>query len=227
MTDPFVHPAEPEPPRTPSRPSARNWQVFDDWMDRYQYIIELGRTMPAFPASLGQRCAPGARLPEQGVDGSGQGWRGAVARRGLRRGHRCPAWWPCCYGSIPAARQRRSSRRTRSSCATSVAGGAVHQPGQRHRGHGTGDPGSGAIATRGIAGLTPSPGLRVGLFTGAIFAAGAVTDCLPAALDDATGGIGPRAGRDSARRRLAGAAGRGGRPGAPQRIGSDDCARCC
>ena len=23
--------------------------VFDDWMDRYQYIIELGRTLPAFP----------------------------------------------------------------------------------------------------------------------------------------------------------------------------------
>jgi cysteine desulfuration protein SufE len=24
--------------------------VFDDWMDRYQYIIELGRTLPPFPA---------------------------------------------------------------------------------------------------------------------------------------------------------------------------------
>ncbi len=24
--------------------------VFDDWMDRYQYIIELGRKLPAFPA---------------------------------------------------------------------------------------------------------------------------------------------------------------------------------
>ncbi len=23
--------------------------VFDDWMDRYQYIIELGRKLPAFP----------------------------------------------------------------------------------------------------------------------------------------------------------------------------------
>jgi len=24
-------------------------EVFDDWMDRYQYIIELGRKLPAFP----------------------------------------------------------------------------------------------------------------------------------------------------------------------------------
>lgn len=24
--------------------------VFDDWMERYQYIIELGRTLPPFPA---------------------------------------------------------------------------------------------------------------------------------------------------------------------------------
>jgi cysteine desulfuration protein SufE len=25
--------------------------VFDDWMDRYQYIIDLGRKLPAFPAA--------------------------------------------------------------------------------------------------------------------------------------------------------------------------------
>ena len=25
--------------------------VFDDWMDRYQFIIELGRKLPAFPAA--------------------------------------------------------------------------------------------------------------------------------------------------------------------------------
>jgi cysteine desulfuration protein SufE len=24
-------------------------ELFDDWMDRYQYIIELGRTLPPFP----------------------------------------------------------------------------------------------------------------------------------------------------------------------------------
>lgn len=25
--------------------------LFDDWMDRYQYIIDLGRKLPAFPAA--------------------------------------------------------------------------------------------------------------------------------------------------------------------------------
>ncbi len=26
--------------------------MFDDWMDRYQFIIELGRKLPAYPAAL-------------------------------------------------------------------------------------------------------------------------------------------------------------------------------
>ena len=25
--------------------------LFDDWMDRYQYIIELGRKLPPYPAA--------------------------------------------------------------------------------------------------------------------------------------------------------------------------------
>ena len=48
MADPFV---------TPEEPSAADaiaaigdeLDVFDDWMDRYQYIIELGRKLPPFP----------------------------------------------------------------------------------------------------------------------------------------------------------------------------------
>ncbi|HQT67486.1 MAG: Fe-S cluster assembly protein SufE [Rhodospirillales bacterium 20-60-12] len=43
---------------TPTEPTAalaieaigEELAVFDDWMDRYQYIIELGRTLPPFPA---------------------------------------------------------------------------------------------------------------------------------------------------------------------------------
>ena len=27
------------------------FQLFDDWMDRYQYIIDLGRRLPEFPAN--------------------------------------------------------------------------------------------------------------------------------------------------------------------------------
>ena len=48
MADPFV---------TPEEPSAADaiaaigdeLDVFDDWMDRYQFIIELGRKLPQFP----------------------------------------------------------------------------------------------------------------------------------------------------------------------------------
>lgn len=29
-----------------------DFQFFDNWMDRYQYIIDLGRKLPPFPAAL-------------------------------------------------------------------------------------------------------------------------------------------------------------------------------
>ena len=47
----------PEPYVTPEEPTAaaaiaaigEELDVFDDWMDRYGFIIELGRKLPAFP----------------------------------------------------------------------------------------------------------------------------------------------------------------------------------
>ena len=50
-------PASPDPFVVPEEASAREaiaaigeeLAVFDDWMERYQYIIELGRTLPPFP----------------------------------------------------------------------------------------------------------------------------------------------------------------------------------
>lgn len=48
MTDPFVHPEEPTATEAVAA-IADELAVFDDWMDRYQYIIELGRKLPAFP----------------------------------------------------------------------------------------------------------------------------------------------------------------------------------
>lgn len=29
-----------------------DFELFDDWMDRYQYLIDLGRRLPEFPESL-------------------------------------------------------------------------------------------------------------------------------------------------------------------------------
>ncbi len=28
------------------------FRLFDDWMDRYQYLVDMGRRLPAFPESL-------------------------------------------------------------------------------------------------------------------------------------------------------------------------------
>ena len=51
-------PRMPEPYVTPPEPTAaaaiaaigEELALFDDWMDRYQFIIDLGRKLPSFPA---------------------------------------------------------------------------------------------------------------------------------------------------------------------------------
>ena len=48
MTDPFVQPAE----ATAAEAIAairEELEFFDDWMERYQFIIEFGRKLPTFP----------------------------------------------------------------------------------------------------------------------------------------------------------------------------------
>jgi cysteine desulfuration protein SufE len=48
MTDPFVQPAEPS---AAAAIEAINDELclFDDWMDRYEFIIGMGRKLPPFP----------------------------------------------------------------------------------------------------------------------------------------------------------------------------------
>lgn len=48
MSDPFVQPEDPTAAAA-IHEIAEALGLFDDWMDRYQYIIELGRALPAFP----------------------------------------------------------------------------------------------------------------------------------------------------------------------------------
>ncbi len=48
MLDPFVQPEEPTAAAAIAA-IAEELEVFDDWMDRYQFIIELGRKLPPFP----------------------------------------------------------------------------------------------------------------------------------------------------------------------------------
>lgn len=48
MTDPFLAPEDPTAAAAIAE-IAGELDVFDDWMDRYQHIIELGRKLPPFP----------------------------------------------------------------------------------------------------------------------------------------------------------------------------------
>ena len=48
MTTPFVDPRE-ETAQAAIEAISGELDVFDDWMDRYQFIIELGRKLPPFP----------------------------------------------------------------------------------------------------------------------------------------------------------------------------------
>jgi cysteine desulfuration protein SufE len=48
MTDPFF-PPEDDTAAAAIAAIGEELDVFDDWMDRYQYIIELGRKLPPFP----------------------------------------------------------------------------------------------------------------------------------------------------------------------------------
>ncbi len=48
MTDPFVQPEEPSAAAAIAA-IGEELAVFDDWMERYGFIIELGRKLPPFP----------------------------------------------------------------------------------------------------------------------------------------------------------------------------------
>jgi cysteine desulfuration protein SufE len=49
-TDPFLLPEE-STAKAAIDVIAEDLALFDDWMDRYQFIIEMGRKLPAFPDS--------------------------------------------------------------------------------------------------------------------------------------------------------------------------------
>ncbi|GBQ22998.1 SufE family protein [Gluconacetobacter sacchari] len=48
MTDPFVTPRD-DTAAAAIAAIGEELDLFDDWMQRYQYIIEMGRAMPPFP----------------------------------------------------------------------------------------------------------------------------------------------------------------------------------
>ena len=48
MADPFLQPEEPTAAEAIAA-IREELELFDDWMERYQFIIELGRKLPPFP----------------------------------------------------------------------------------------------------------------------------------------------------------------------------------
>lgn len=48
MSDPFLKPEEPTAAEAIAA-IAEDLNLFDDWMERYQFIIEMGRKLPPFP----------------------------------------------------------------------------------------------------------------------------------------------------------------------------------
>jgi cysteine desulfuration protein SufE len=48
MSDPFVQPAEPTAAAAISE-IRDELELFDDWMERYEFIIDMGRKLPPFP----------------------------------------------------------------------------------------------------------------------------------------------------------------------------------
>jgi cysteine desulfuration protein SufE len=48
MTDPFLQPEE-DSAAAAIAAIAEELALFDDWMERYQFIIEMGRKLPTFP----------------------------------------------------------------------------------------------------------------------------------------------------------------------------------
>jgi cysteine desulfuration protein SufE len=50
MTDPFLLPEDPTAADAVQN-IGEELAMFDDWMDRYQFIIELGRKLPPYPAA--------------------------------------------------------------------------------------------------------------------------------------------------------------------------------
>lgn len=103
-------------------------ELFDDWMERYQYIIEMGRKLPPFP-SVWQDDAhrvPGCQS-QVWLEEKAEGDRLYFA--GQSDAAIVSGWWPCCCVSIRGAHGQRLQRLTLPSCATSAGAGTLHQPG--------------------------------------------------------------------------------------------------
>jgi len=112
MTDPFVQPEEPTAAAAIEAIS-EDLNLFDDWMERYEFIISMGRKLPPFPGDWANDAhrVPGCQS---------RVWMEAILRDGALyfAGQSDAAyrdWSRCCCASILAVRPRKSWPPIRSS----------------------------------------------------------------------------------------------------------------
>ena len=53
-----------------------DFELLDDWEDRYRYIIELGRTLKPLPDALRTEATKVARLHQPGLGSRARDWDG-------------------------------------------------------------------------------------------------------------------------------------------------------
>ena len=147
MTDPFYLPEEPTAAAAIAA-IGEELDVFDDWMDRYQYIIELGRKLPPFPEAWTNDAhrVPGCQSKV---------WMEAAMQDGVLR--LAGASDAAIVSGLVALLLRVYSGRAPEEIVATDPGvparsrpdrGAVHQPRQRHRRHGPRHPRGRAVPVR-------------------------------------------------------------------------------
>ena len=105
-----------------------NFELLEEWDDRYRYVIELGRTLePLTEDEHGREQSAWLRQPGvvvKQIDHS----RTASRRSSIAATATpisCAAWSRSCWRFIPAARQRKSWQPMRSPCSTSSVSASI------------------------------------------------------------------------------------------------------
>ena len=111
MIDPLVYPAEPTAAAA-IEAIGEELDLFDDWMERYEFIIEMGRKLPRLSRGVGRTTLIACLAAR-----AASGWRPFRAKeRSISPEHRTRrsslAWWRSCCASTLVGRPPKSWPRT-------------------------------------------------------------------------------------------------------------------
>ena len=179
MIDPFVSPDEPSAADAIAA-IGEELDVFDDWMERYQFIMELGRKLPPFPEAWSDDAhrVPGcqSRVWMEGALRDGRLFLAGTSDAAIVAG------LIALLLRVYSGRSPSGDRRHRPGLPEGPrpAGGIVHQPRQRHCRDGAQDPRTRRIAARRVTGNVGRRPRRA-VLRGAVFRR-RHQHCLPAAV---------------------------------------------